>query len=127
MIDRGKLKKPSLFLFYMVKICVKFFEVLIHPLIGKEVRNPSSTQLKGIFYKLIIKLNLIFDLESQGVCSGRSDSISDMINEAVKILTNIILNNLRKNETDNFNSKKNNIGHKHIKKNQKLTNISQAN
>ena len=52
-IDIGKLSKPTTILFSIVEVCIKFFDLHIRPLIGIEVKNPSSEQLRNLLIKFL--------------------------------------------------------------------------
>lgn len=94
-VNRGRLLKPSLPLYSVVKLCLCFFERHIRPLIGIKIKNPSSNQLRDILHKFLNSIELECDFKSCSDCK-----IVDLLYEIVRILSNIILNNFCKITTD---------------------------
>ena len=96
-INRGALIKPSMMLLSVVKICINFFELYIRPALGSTIKHPSSCQLREVLYNFLERVNFFDDLPLCDVCDSNKNCI---IKDAIRILSNIILNNFCKMYTD---------------------------
>lgn len=96
-INRGGLQNPSVFLFSLVKICLNFFDLYVRPALGTTIKNPSSCQLREIFYEYLCKLSYFEEIIQCEGCKFERDYLFKAI---LRILSNICLNNFCKIETN---------------------------
>ena len=96
-INRGSLQKPSLFLFSMVKICLNFFQLYVRPALGSTIKNPSSSQLRCLFYDYLCRLSYFDCIPECRICKLDRGYIFKSV---LRILANICLNNFCKMTTD---------------------------
>lgn len=96
-INRGSLLKPSLFLFTLIRVCLAFFEVYIRPELGYSIKNPSSCQLREVYFNFLNGIKFFDNFLNCNSCKMNRNYIFKGV---LKILTNICLNNFCKLVTD---------------------------